>query len=1413
MDKMESHPSWSKWYQPGSEDDAAIYASALQKCKDINEQLNSQPWWDSQQGLVATKVIESAPIWLKQPKAYSAAWVEGLISKESKRIKDKQASKKELLQKVDSSAQVLIKIATQLKPVIDIFIPESPEYSIPYACLWAIFKGISDRKEKLDSVQGLITSLSHDLPILEGYKDMFPTNDMKQALTEFYIHTLDLLWRLSMYYSHNFFKIYSLKRQLQITSLAQSHHYASELFEIWNSDAGNVEDEFHQWQALRFSTDIRDHWSQNGILPRLAEWRKLCDDYQKNSILWISTEGNGRQSWLTEFSTNLIDICRSQSQAITFAMCDRPMGVRWTPQQVLKQLLLQLLNSRPSLTVSAPDVFNARRFRKADTFHGVLQLLRATVALLGSVVIVIDRLDRCALDTAAQEEDIIQALCKLVNVYPRNLRVIVTTGQIVSPWMLPELPISFAVDLTKILLLIKSTLNNQDLKSEIIVKIHDSIALCEGGIVNLNNKLQKIKVSDVVGDKLRSQARRAIYPFKKSTLIKLQEIVGDLQERLHLTLTTLGVNISLQNFEIVSGQLEHLSIEANKTQVRLGNIQNSLADLDRKIDTRESLINDQHVQNFCKELSPIFDLFEKRQHDIFRLPGRQDGTWEWLQGTQEFQNWLAGTDRILWCPGQPGVGKTVLSNALLTVPNFISNLLQQLFRQSPKIPNELLNVYKSYTKGTVHLGLEKCSAFLRDVVESFSQVLIVVDGLDECPHREIDDIRGELLDHLKELPLRARLLFTSRDLPAIALQFAVDQRLEIHASRHAIEGYLQARIDNSKNLSRHIQRKPSLRQAIVDMVAKKADGMFLLVRMYIDLVATKKVLGMVESTLRNLPEGLKELDTAYDDVITRIENQDDDDVIMAKQILTWLYYAARPLTLVELRHSLATNLASEADPDATELDEAFLPDEEVIVSVCAGIVTCHAESNTVSFIHYTTKEYFKRRMDRQDVERFLHLEISIAETCLIYLIFERKEFEQYLATRPEYSFLLSFSRYAHNNCPSWDIDICYPLFRYAARYWGDHAKDTSGQAAIKDLFVKFERQRTGFAASVQALAEQEYKAWRFPILISGFCLASFFGLKDMMMTMMLSEDCQHIDAKNEFNWTALHMAARRGNVEIAQLLIDNGADINAAANIPPSKDFGTTALHWAAKSGDEKMVELLLRNNADMDLQRRDGKTALFLTVLYGHVGVVRLLVNKGANMELKNEDFAPLGMAALMGDEAAAEILIEGGAELSTAAPEDSLLMCAAVGGNAVVARRLLEKGVDVNIATFDSEIALWAAALDSDPKGEKIVKLLLKEGADVSKRTDDQTALHISAYQGCDTTVSLILESGAEIGAQNKYGETALHIAAKKSPEALFQLHDKYRADVTVMTKARKIALQLAASNDQEDIVQYLIEYLDCL
>ncbi|PON30014.1 hypothetical protein TGAM01_v201380 [Trichoderma gamsii] len=1001
-------------------------------------------------------------------------------------------------------------------------------------------------------------------------------------------------------------------------------------------------------------------------------------------------------------------------------------------------------------------------------------------------------------------------------------------------------------DLTKILLLVKSTLNDQDLKSEIFVKVHDSIALCEGGIADLSKKLQKIQIfslRDTVGERLLSQARRALYPFKKSTLIKLQEIVEDLQDRLHFTLTILDINISLQNFDIVSGQLRLLSVKADKTQIGIGNIQSSLADIDRKIDTIESIYGSEYLRDFYKWLSPVFDVFEKRQHDIFELPGRQDGTWEWLQSTQEFKDWLSGTNRILWCPGQPGVGKTVLSssiinhlktqvkqsnigiaylycdysNALLTVPNLIGSLLQQLFQQCPKVPGGLLELYKirkSNNTETVRLTLRECSTFLRDVIETFSDVFVVVDGLDECPHREIDDIRDQLLDQLKALPLKTQLLFTSRDLPAIALKFATDRRLEIHASRHAIEGYLQARINNSKNLRRHIQRKPDLRQAIIDTVAQKADGMFLLVRIYIDLLATKNVLGMVESTLRNLPEGLKELDTAYDDVITRIQNQDDDDVAMAKQILTWLYYAARPLTLQELRHSLAVNLVAEADPDATELDEAFLPDEEVIASVCAGIVTCHAESNTVSFIHYTTKEYFKRRIDRQQVERFLHLEVSIAETCLRYLSFEREELEQFVIAKREKPYWYTFQKYTQNECPEWDIDTCYPLFRYAARYWGDHANSLLRQVT-KGLIMKFVMQPTALAASFHALIEQEdLYLYYFPIFFSGLYLASFFGLNEIVM--MLLEAGQQINTKNKQNWTALHMAAARGHAVTVQLLVDRGADVNAATYKPNYVASGSTALHWAAGNGHEKVLEVLLENGAEIDLQTPGHETALHWAAQHGHVGAITLLLNKGANLEVHAGHWlTPLESAASRGEEAAVRVLIDRGADLSNTTDSGRpLLHLAAQGGCVEVVQLLLKTGCDVNGGS-----ALWAAAGSQSQRRDELVRLLLKEGADVSERLGDsawldeykgETALHHSAREGFDTTVRLLLENGAEVDARNEDGETSLHLAAVEGCEIVVQVLLEQGADVAAKNQTGETALQLAARIGHEGIVRHLLDHL---
>ena len=82
----------------------------------------------------------------------------------------------------------------------------------------------------------------------------------------------------------------------------------------------------------------------------------------------------------------------------------------------------------------------------------------------------------------------------------------------------------------------------------------------------------------------------------------------------------------------------------------------------------------------------------------------------------------------------------------------------------------------------------------------------------------------------------------------------------------------------------------------------------------------------------------------------RIERQFTDQEELAKQVLSWITCAERPLTILELQHALAVEVGE------SELDEDNLPELEDMVSVCAGLVTIDEESNVIRLVHYTTQE-------------------------------------------------------------------------------------------------------------------------------------------------------------------------------------------------------------------------------------------------------------------------------------------------------------------------------------------------------------------------------------------------------------------------------------------------------------------------
>jgi hypothetical protein len=133
--------------------------------------------------------------------------------------------------------------------------------------------------------------------------------------------------------------------------------------------------------------------------------------------------------------------------------------------------------------------------------------------------------------------------------------------------------------------------------------------------------------------------------------------------------------------------------------------------------------------------------------------------------------------------------------------------------------------------------------------------------------------------------------------------------------------------------------------------------------------------------LKKLPTGSEAYDHAYKEAMERIEGQIADSQKLAKEVLSWITCAKRPLTTSELQHALAVEVGE------SKLDEDNLPEVEDMVSVCAGLVTVDEESDIIRLVHYTTQEYSERTW----VSWFPNAQRDIATTCVTYLLFNTFE--------------------------------------------------------------------------------------------------------------------------------------------------------------------------------------------------------------------------------------------------------------------------------------------------------------------------------------------------------------------------------------------------------------------------------------
>jgi ankyrin repeat protein len=272
--------------------------------------------------------------------------------------------------------------------------------------------------------------------------------------------------------------------------------------------------------------------------------------------------------------------------------------------------------------------------------------------------------------------------------------------------------------------------------------------------------------------------------------------------------------------------------------------------------------------------------------------------------------------------------------------------------------------------------------------------------------------------------------------------------------------------------------------------------------------------------------------------------------------------------------------------------------------------------------------------------------------------------------------------------------------------------------------------------------------------------------------------------------TALHFAARQGELEAVEALIAAGADLNVADN------YGTTPVVLATLNGHLGVAAALLEAGADPNIQDRYGRTVLFvatdlntldvnprppppITGGYTPVDIVRLVLERGAQVDLAISDE---GLPAWVAQGGAHNPALGGGA---------TALFRAAMSGDLEIMNLLLAAGADPNIVTKEQPCRMPGAACEYTnmlrPDGQttpfmaaagvawrlgisrgreadaiEAMRILLERGADINhKNQAGHTALHGAAYRQAPRIAEFLVENGADLTATNERGWTALDIA----------------------------------------------------
>jgi len=234
-------------------------------------------------------------------------------------------------------------------------------------------------------------------------------------------------------------------------------------------------------------------------------------------------------------------------------------------------------------------------------------------------------------------------------------------------------------------------------------------------------------------------------------------------------------------------------------------------------------------------------------------------------------------------------------------------------------------------------------------------------------------------------------------------------------------------------------------------------------------------------------------------------------------------------------------------------------------------------------------------------------------------------------------------------------------------------------------------------------------------------------------------------------------AAMNNDYDSVFSLIDKGVDVNE-----PQVD-GQTALHWAVVANETEVVRKLIEAGADVNAKNRVNATPLMLAAINGAPQIIEMLLDRGAdpNERVTETNDTVLMLAARTGVPQAVELLLAYGAEVNDRETytNTTALMWAASEGHTEVVSLLIDNGADMETQSLyipQDNIGTYSGFQGQGPRQRHDY-----EKGPMPWSSGELTALVFAARQGHLSTVSELIESGADINARAADGQTALTLS----------------------------------------------------